>query len=130
MSKDNTLLEFCPKCQTLLLTEKYENDVLLKCPNCEYSRPIAGLHTIHSNKFKGSGTTTNVPFATIYDSAVKRTTRVPCQNTTCPSLDQTRWGSNTDRGIKVEPNVMISTIYNADRITTYICRVCGKIFGP
>lgn len=128
--KDNKLLEFCPKCQTLLLTEKDESDVFLKCPNCQYHRDIDGLHLIHSNKFKDDRSTRQVPFSTIYDNAVKRTTRVPCRNADCPSLDKDKWGTDTERGIKVEPNVMIATVYDVNRVATYICRICGDVFRP
>lgn len=128
--KDNKLLEFCPKCLTLLLTEKDESDVFLKCPNCEYRREIDGRHLIHSNKFKDDRTTRQVPFCTIYDNAVKRTTRVPCRNKDCPSLDREKWGTDTDRGIKVEPNVMIANVYDINRVATYICRICRHVFRP
>lgn len=126
----NKLLEFCPKCQTLLLTAKDENNVLLQCPNCVYYREIDGRHLIHSNKFRDDHSTEQVPYCTIFDSAVKRTTRVPCTNASCPSLDIDQWGSETDRGIKVQPDVMIATVYDANRIATYICRICGHVFRP
>jgi DNA-directed RNA polymerase subunit M/transcription elongation factor TFIIS len=129
--QEDKLLEFCQKCQTLLLTKKDEaGAVLLKCPNCEYYREINGRHIIHSNKFKDDRSTKQVPYCTIYDSAVKRTTRISCKNNECPSLDEEQWGTETDRGIRVEPNVMIATVYDADRVSTYICRICGLVFRP
>jgi len=129
--QSKTLLEFCPKCQTLLSTEKDEADVLLKCSNCDYTRPISGLHMIHSNKHKaGAHTTKQVPYATVYDDAVTRTTRIKCRNEDCASLDPGKWGSTTERGFKVEPSVLVATAYDPDRIATYICRICGHIFRP
>lgn len=127
---ENTLLEFCPKCQTLLQAEKDDTKVLMKCSNCVYSKDIEGRHIIHSNKIKDDHTNQQVPFATIYDSAIKRTTRVKCRNTNCDSNNPKKWGSVTDRGFKVEPNVMIATVYDANRVATYVCRICGKIFRP
>jgi DNA-directed RNA polymerase subunit M/transcription elongation factor TFIIS len=128
---DNNLLEFCPACHTLLVTEKDSNTgVVLKCSNCDYSREILGRHLIHSNKFKDDRTTKHVPFCTIFDSAVKRSSRIVCQNAACPSRDPNRWGQDTDQGIKVEPNVMIASVYSADRTATYICRICHEIFRP
>lgn len=130
MSNQSSMLEFCPKCQTLLLTEKEDADVMLKCPNCDYKKDIKGRHVIHTNKYKDQTSSRQVPYATIYDDAIKRTTRVKCNNTECPSLDTEQWGTRTDRGIMVEPNVIVSTVYDADRVATYICRVCGQIFRP
>lgn len=131
MSDSNgTLLEFCPKCQTLLITEKDDTEVLLKCNNCEYTKEITTRHTIHSNKHKDDHANRVIPYSTIYDDAVKRTTRVICKNSDCPSLNLERWGTVTENGIKVEPNVIVSTVYDPDKIATYICRICGHIFRP
>jgi len=128
---NNSLLNFCPECMTLLLTKKTSDDeVHLKCPNCEYSSPITKLHIIHSNKFTDDQSTQLVPYATIFDDSVKRTTRVRCRNESCATINPDNWGDVNDRGIKVEPNVIIATVYDANRIATYICRVCGMIFKP
>jgi len=86
---------------------------------------------IHSNKHKaGAHTTKQVPYATVYDDAVTRTTRIKCRNEDCASLDPGKWGSTTERGFKVEPSVLVATAYDPDRIATYICRICGHIFRP
>lgn len=127
----NKLLEFCPDCHTLLITEKNsESGVVLKCSNCAYSREITGSHMIHSNKIRGDNTTKYVPFCAIYDSAVKRSTRIRCYNKECPSHNPEMWGQETEQGIKIEPNVMITSVYSDDRIATYICRICHEIFRP
>jgi DNA-directed RNA polymerase subunit M/transcription elongation factor TFIIS len=123
---------FCPDCQTLLSTNKddAEGSVLLKCPNCNFSRPIETLHIIHSNTFKDDHGTQHIPYATIFDPAVKRTTRVPCSDSECPTRDPAKWGTFNERGIKVEPSVLIATVYDPNRLATYVCRICGNIFKP
>lgn len=133
-------VEFCPKCKTLLETKKQaEGAVTLKCTNCDYTSNITGRHMIRSKIYKDEHTATKIPYATIYDPAIRHTTRIKCLNERCPSLDSNNWGKTlselnvpdlVDRGFKVEPKVMISTVYDTDRVATYICCICGYTFRP
>ena len=122
-------LAFCPHCQSLLLTER-EEEVFLKCPTCTYTGKLGGLHLLHGNRLKDSGLTTQLPYTTIFDSTTKRTTRVSCLNASCPSLDPAKWGTKTETGIVVQPDVIMINYTDPDRVSTYICRVCGHVFRP
>ena len=122
-------LSFCPDCQSLLTTESDEK-VYLKCPSCAYVKDLEGCHLLHSNRIKDSALSNHLPYTTIYDATIKRSTKVRCINGQCPSLDPTQWGQPLDNGIIVQPDVMLMNYNDPDRISTYICRVCGQVFRP
>jgi DNA-directed RNA polymerase subunit M/transcription elongation factor TFIIS len=124
------MIHFCQKCFTLLETKKQGDNIVLKCSNCDYFETIEATHIIHSKNYKEERSKVSIPSSTIYDVAVRRTTKVKCLNESCPSLKPENWGSRTSTGFVVEPNVMISTVYDSDRVCTYICRICGQAFRP
>ena len=132
MASTQLSLSFCPNCQTLLDTERDEK-VYLKCPSCSYTQDLKVGHLLHSNKLTTKGQpsgTIELPYAMIFDSAVKRTTKVKCVSSECLSNVLSKWGTFTDRGILIQPDTMVINFQDPDRISTYICRVCGNIFRP
>ena len=66
----------------------------------------------------------------IFDSAVKRTAKVICTNTECQTLNPDMWGQLTQRGIRIQPDTQVINFQDPDRVSTYVCRICGNIFRP
>lgn len=124
-------LLFCPNCQTLLDTERSDT-VFLKCPSCDYTKELTEGHLLHSNKLTKStdAVTAELPFAMIYDRAVKRSTKVKCPAVDCASNDSTQWGKYTDNGVRIQPETMLINYQDPDRVSTYVCRVCANIYRP
>lgn len=121
---------FCPKCETLMTTEKEDDQVYMMCPTCSFREAMTECHMIRSTRLKTQRTGTSLPFAMIYDDAVQRSAKVRCPGIECPSRDPTQWGSLTDRNIRVQPDVMVTNYTDPDRVSTYVCRICGAVFRP
>ena len=127
-----TFLKFCKSCQTLLdtapITEGDTPAVKLNCTNCGITEDVESVHTMHSNTYKTTGTTLKLSNAALYDPAVKRSSRITCTVADCPANDPSKWGTLTDKNIRVQPEVMIINYNDANRVSTYICRTCGVTF--
>lgn len=123
-------LSFCPKCETLMTTQKEDDQVYQMCSTCEYKEVMNECHMIRSTELKTQRTGTTLPFAMIYDDAVQRSTKVMCSFVDCPSHDPSRWGELTERNIRIQPDVMVTNYTDPDRVSTYVCRICGTVFRP
>lgn len=148
-SDSECLLNYCPNCESLL-DIRNDGDITLKCPTCDYSKPMdQGRHLVHSNKFTNQQSNVDLPYGMIFDSTVKRSAKVRCCNADCPSSDITQWGkefyARADDGyadsdapselkwsknVRIQPDNMIINFTDPDRISTYVCRVCGSISRP
>jgi DNA-directed RNA polymerase subunit M/transcription elongation factor TFIIS len=120
---------FCPTCKALLVTDN-EGEVSKKCPICSFTRPIEQRHLLRSNKFKDHGNAIELPYGMLYDDAVKRSTKIACQDEECPSKDIEQWGNMTTNNIRIQPDTMIINYNDRNRVATYVCRICGLVYKP
>ena len=127
-------LQFCKHCNTLLVSEPLEDDgtstpkgVRMKCTNCSYERDVQGNHIIYSHNIKAKNNTTIIDMATLYDSAVKRTSRTRCPIPDCKANNPEYWGQLNDKGIIIQPDVMVINYSDTNRISTFLCRTCGSM---
>jgi DNA-directed RNA polymerase subunit M/transcription elongation factor TFIIS len=123
-------LAFCPKCDTMMSAHN-EGSVKLLCSNCGYMDNIVGSKLmLRQNHTKT--VVRNMDPAMIYDKALKKTAIVAaqCPNDACDSRDPAKWGIKNEYGKVIAPDVAITNFFSEDRITTYICCICGQTFSP
>ena len=128
-------LSFCEQCNTLLppLPELDSGDaggfigVKLRCTNCPYEKKVDGNHVVYSHNIKSKANTSSIDMATIYDSAVKRTSRVSCPVPECKANNPEHWGSLNENGIVIQPDIMVINYNDSNRVSTYLCRTCGNV---
>lgn len=113
-----------------MTTEKEDDQVYMMCPTCSHREVMNECHIIRSTQLKTRQASSFLPFAMIYDAAVPRSTKVKCPEASCPTQDPEQWGSLTERNIRVQPDVMITNYTDPDRVSTYVCRICGAVFRP
>jgi hypothetical protein len=102
-------------------------DTELFCEQCGYQQVMVSgklKTTIYKHGNRGDrGETGN---GVIYDLALKSTSCVKCSNKECQSLDVNQWGNYTNDGMLIQPSMVITNYHDkANRINTYVCRVCG-----
>jgi DNA-directed RNA polymerase subunit M/transcription elongation factor TFIIS len=124
-------LSFCPKCNSLLEIVKEDDEVLMKCPICTYAHNLLEGHLLRSNKLKENGNVSKLPFSMIYDDTIKHSAKIVCKEQACPSNDEEQWGNLTeDKSIRIQPDIMIINHNDPNRISTYVCRICGQVTRP
>lgn len=126
-------LPFCEKCSTLMDYVPGENDIgtMLRCETCKYETEIpSSLTKVQSTVYKKTNSS-RIERSTIYDPTLKNSSKINCQNQTCPSLDPEQWGKRTDDGFLIQPDIL-SVNYNdsENRTNTYVCRICKTMFKP
>ena len=125
-------LSFCEQCNTLLppLPELDSGDaglVKLRCTNCPYEKKVDGSHVVYSHNIKSKANVSIIDMSTIYDSAVKRTSRVSCPVLSCKANNPEFWGTLNENGIVIQPDIMVINYNDANRVSTYLCRTCGNV---
>ena len=126
-------LQFCKQCSTLLVSQPLvdgttTSGVKLICTNCSYEEHVTGNHVIYSHNIKSKSDTTNIDLSTLYDSAVKRTSRIRCPLPDCKANKPELWGQiNDENGIVIQPDVMVINYNDTNRVSTFLCRTCGMM---
>lgn len=121
-------MNFCVQCDTLLDYQGGQTTINV-CPNCDHHSEIEGGRKLKSTIYKSSAVAT-ISSATLYDPTLKRTYKLTCVNDDCPSRDPKMWGSRTENGFVVQPDVVIMNYNHVNRVNTYICTICGATFSP
>lgn len=123
-------LTFCPNCGTLLdYTTNEDHGTVIQCSNCTYFERVSGQRKLRSTIYHTKGRA-GVDSSTIYDNSIKRTSKITCVNSECPSIDPTKWGSYNENGLLVQPDISVINYNSVNKINTYICRICQKMFTP
>lgn len=115
----STILPYCPKCNSLM---KY-HEQKTHCEQCEYTEDM------QSGKLKStiyvSTSRSDAGDGIIYDQALLSTSKVICANEQCPSRDINKWGTYTESGFLIQPDMAIMNYHDrSNRINTYVCRIC------
>ena len=121
--------QFCPRCYTLLsaITD-IDSKVKFQCPSCTHN-----VELVDSVLMKRVNQTTQpkkkLNRSMTHDNSLMRTKAVTCPNTTCSGNNPELWGTY-ENGKLVQPDVALTNFFSEDRVTTYICLVCGQTFLP
>jgi DNA-directed RNA polymerase subunit M/transcription elongation factor TFIIS len=113
-------IAFCPKCETHMV---YKGS-LLECLSCSYVEEVKTITKLMSTVYKANASS-RIDSSTIYDPCIRRTYKIDCINTECPSNDITQWGKRTNDGILIQPDTILVNYHDkVERRNTYICRIC------
>lgn len=118
-------LRFCSNCDTLM--DYIGSD--LKCTNCSREEPVKSKSLLNSTVYQ-TAVTSKIESSTIYDPAIRRTSKMSCVNSECPTHDIGQWGMRTAEGTVIQPDCVMVSYHSKERTNTYICRICKVMFEP
>lgn len=117
-----SLQQFCPRCDSLFRYSNQDEQLVLKCDNCDYVEANRKKIEIDLNT-KVSSSSGTITEDIIYDPALLRTSKILCGNTSCPSLNPDNWkedGTNF-------PELILQKKNDKDYSMLAICRWCKTI---
>lgn len=125
---EDSVLKFCPKCFSLFSYLSEDDTLFLQCKSCGYRTSTDDDSKKEAIRVKYiTETDTGVKkYAlpskqTKYDNTMFHTSRIPCNNTECPSLDPSNW----DLDGKNLPNILLYNQPEENRTMYMTCAVCG-----
>lgn len=122
-SKENvgTILNFCPKCDTLLKFFYEEGKpLMMRCYNCTFTMDAPDKITIIRNRDDVKINTMNQDM--IHDSSLINTKRLRCTCMSCPTADVNTWD-------KYDPYLKMVSYFDQDRKMNLICPHCNTIYS-
>lgn len=127
--KDESIVKFCPECQSRLKavteTNNDNKQLVFICYKCQY-RSKGEQYTFISITKKYSNSERNTLLnlrspAFPYDPTVSRYRNIPCPNTECPTRDE---GENSPMS-----EVIAFSYFNQDMSFTYMCGHCKHMWS-